>query len=94
MSHQRDIRADAALEGINDTPEDISNRAKSHKANLSNPKARDFNIAACCSALRSSYPGKAFSSPSGAFLAPAADLTTNPNVAPRYESRITACGRS
>jgi hypothetical protein len=37
MSHQRDIDADATLQGINDTPEDISNRAKGHKANLSNP---------------------------------------------------------
>jgi hypothetical protein len=36
MSHQRDIK-EAALEGINDTPEDISNKAKGHKANLSNP---------------------------------------------------------
>jgi len=41
MSHQRDIKADAALEGINDTPEDISNRARGHKANLSNPNTSE-----------------------------------------------------
>jgi hypothetical protein len=43
MSHQRDIKGDAALEGINDTPEDITNRAKGHKANLSNPSTHIAN---------------------------------------------------
>ncbi|KAF2189531.1 hypothetical protein K469DRAFT_503221, partial [Zopfia rhizophila CBS 207.26] len=33
--------ADAALEGINDTAEDISNRAQGHKANLSNPNTSE-----------------------------------------------------
>ncbi|PVH94430.1 hypothetical protein DM02DRAFT_485606, partial [Periconia macrospinosa] len=28
-------------EGINDTPEDISNRARGHKANLSNPNTSE-----------------------------------------------------
>ncbi|KAF2278875.1 uncharacterized protein EI97DRAFT_393659 [Westerdykella ornata] len=41
MSHQRDIKRDAALEGINDTPEDITNRAKGYKANLSNPNTSE-----------------------------------------------------
>jgi len=34
---QRDIKADAALENANDTPEEVSNQARGHKANLSNP---------------------------------------------------------
>ncbi|PVH91327.1 hypothetical protein DM02DRAFT_349445 [Periconia macrospinosa] len=37
---------------------------------------------------------RAFSSPSRAILAPTVDLTTNPNVAPWYESRLTASGCS
>lgn len=40
MSHQsRDIPKDAALEGMHEHPEDISNKARGHKANLSNPSA-------------------------------------------------------
>lgn len=34
---QRDIQANAALEGMHEQPEDISNKARGHKANLSNP---------------------------------------------------------
>ena len=34
---QRDIPKDAAQEGANDAPEEISNQARGHKANLSNP---------------------------------------------------------
>lgn len=36
---QRDIQHDAALEGANDTPEEVSNQARGHKANLSNPSS-------------------------------------------------------
>ncbi|PON31008.1 hypothetical protein TGAM01_v200428 [Trichoderma gamsii] len=42
MSHQaRDIPKDAALEGMHEHPEDISNKARGHKANLSNPNTSD-----------------------------------------------------
>lgn len=34
---QRDIPKDAAMEGAHETPEEISNQARGHKANLSNP---------------------------------------------------------
>jgi len=34
---QRDIPKDAAQEGANDAPEEISNQARGHKANISNP---------------------------------------------------------
>lgn len=34
---QRDIKQDAALEGANQTAEEVSNQARGHKANLSNP---------------------------------------------------------
>jgi len=37
MPQQRDISKDAALEGMHDTPEERSNQARGHKANLSNP---------------------------------------------------------
>lgn len=33
----RDIKADAALENAEMQPEEISNKARGHKANLSNP---------------------------------------------------------
>ncbi|KAF2744702.1 NAD(P)-binding protein [Sporormia fimetaria CBS 119925] len=38
---QRDIQADAALEGMHEQPEDISNKARGHKANLSNPNTSE-----------------------------------------------------
>lgn len=38
---QRDIKNDAALEGANQTPEEISNQARGHKANLSNPNTSE-----------------------------------------------------
>ncbi|KAH7025250.1 uncharacterized protein B0I36DRAFT_361376 [Microdochium trichocladiopsis] len=43
MSHQqRDIKKeDAALEGMHDTPEERSNQARGHKANLSNPNTSE-----------------------------------------------------
>lgn len=34
---QRNIKQDAALEGANQTKEEVSNQARGHKANLSNP---------------------------------------------------------
>jgi hypothetical protein len=34
---QRDIAGDAAQEKANQAPEEISNQARGHKANLSNP---------------------------------------------------------
>ena len=34
---QRDISNDAALENMHNTPEEVSNKARGHKANLSNP---------------------------------------------------------
>jgi len=37
MALQRDISKDAALENMHEHPEDISNKARGHKANLSNP---------------------------------------------------------
>ncbi|KAK0756195.1 hypothetical protein N5P37_011285 [Trichoderma harzianum] len=39
--HARDIPKDAALEGMHEQPEDISNKARGHKANLSNPNTSD-----------------------------------------------------
>ncbi|KAK1832978.1 Conidiation protein 6-domain-containing protein [Podospora conica] len=38
---QRNIKQDAALEGANETPEEISNQARGHKANLSNPNTSE-----------------------------------------------------
>jgi hypothetical protein len=35
--YSRDISKDDALEGMHEQPEDISNKASGHKANLSNP---------------------------------------------------------
>lgn len=37
MAPQRDIKNDAALENMHNNPEEISNEARGHKANLSNP---------------------------------------------------------
>ncbi|KAL7914232.1 hypothetical protein GGI35DRAFT_439743 [Trichoderma velutinum] len=39
--HSRDISKDAALEDMHEQPEDISNMARGHKANLSNPNTSD-----------------------------------------------------
>ncbi|PTB40436.1 hypothetical protein M441DRAFT_70228 [Trichoderma asperellum CBS 433.97] len=39
--HARDITKDAALEGMHEQPEEISNKARGHKANLSNPNTSD-----------------------------------------------------
>ncbi|KAF2878402.1 hypothetical protein BDV95DRAFT_589337 [Massariosphaeria phaeospora] len=39
--HQRDITGGAALENANNTPEDISNRARGYKAAISNPNVSD-----------------------------------------------------
>lgn len=36
---ERDIKQDAALEGANQTPEEVSNQARGYKANLSNPSS-------------------------------------------------------
>lgn len=38
---QRDIKQDAALEGANQTPEEVSNQARGHKANISNPNTSE-----------------------------------------------------
>ncbi|KAM7189458.1 Conidiation protein 6 domain containing protein [Rhypophila sp. PSN 637] len=38
---QRDIKADAALENAEMQPEEVSNKARGHKANLSNPNTSD-----------------------------------------------------
>ncbi|KAK0644015.1 hypothetical protein B0T16DRAFT_460101 [Cercophora newfieldiana] len=38
---QRDIAKDAAQEGALNTPEEISNKARGHKANLSNPNTSE-----------------------------------------------------
>ncbi|KEY72674.1 hypothetical protein S7711_11367 [Stachybotrys chartarum IBT 7711] len=37
MPQTRNISKDAALEGMHEQPEEISNQARGHKANLSNP---------------------------------------------------------
>ncbi|KAI9155611.1 hypothetical protein HJFPF1_08198 [Paramyrothecium foliicola] len=41
MPQARDIQKDAALEGMHSQPEEISNQARGHKANLSNPNTSD-----------------------------------------------------
>ncbi|KAH8902617.1 hypothetical protein BR93DRAFT_931854 [Coniochaeta sp. PMI_546] len=38
---QRDIAGDAAQEKANQAPEEISNQARGHKANLSNPSTSE-----------------------------------------------------
>jgi hypothetical protein len=44
MSPQRDISNDAALENMHNAPEEISNQARGHKANLNNPSASNAFI--------------------------------------------------
>lgn len=45
MPQTRNISKDAALEGMHEQPEEISNQARGHKANLSNPsKKQSFTV--------------------------------------------------
>jgi len=41
---QRNIKQDAALEGANQTAEEVSNQARGHKANLSNPSSCSLSL--------------------------------------------------
>ncbi|KAG7284526.1 hypothetical protein NEMBOFW57_010901 [Staphylotrichum longicolle] len=41
MPQPRNIKKDAALEGMHETAEEKSNQARGHKANLNNPNTSD-----------------------------------------------------
>jgi len=57
---QRDIKQDAALEGANQTAEEVSNEARGHKANLSNPNTSEESKEHSKEALKDLGGEKAF----------------------------------